>query len=268
MKTLIEIIKEHILYRSQIWSLAKNDLVKTYKGSVLGWMWAFLKPAINLFVYWFAFSVGLRSGKPVEGYPYFLWLMAGMLPWFYMRAMLTDGARCLRKNAYLITKIKYPMSTIPTFVNISNLLVHLMLVAIMIVIYLAAGYTPDIYYLQLPLYMGMAFLFFNCWALFAGVISAFSRDFLNFIRSISMAFLWLSGIFYSVNSIEIEWLRKMMLFNPITLVVNGYRNVFIYKQWFWEDPVELGCFCVTLVVFTLLALWAYKRLRKEIPDVL
>ena len=268
MKTLIEIITEHIAYRKQIWNLAKNDMVKTYRGSVLGWIWAFLKPAINLSVYWFAFSVGLRTGKPVEGYPYILWLMAGMIPWFYMRGMLIDGARCLRKYSYLITKIKFPMATIPTFVNLSDLFVHLMLVVIMIVSFTLAGFIPDIYYLQLPLYTAMAFIFFNCWGLFAGVISAISRDFLNFIRSISMAFLWLSGIFYNVSTIKVEWLKTFMLFNPITLVVNGYRNVFIYKQWFWETPTEMANYvCVTFVMFVL-SIWAYKKLRRDIPDVL
>lgn len=83
-----------------------------------------------------------------------------------------------------------------------------------------------------------------------------------------MAFLWLSGIFYNVSTIKVEWLKTFMLFNPITLVVNGYRNVFIYKQWFWETPTEMANYvCVTFVMFVL-SIWAYKKLRRDIPDVL
>lgn len=268
MNTLREMINDHIKYRKQIWKLAKTDLGKNYKGSALGWAWAILKPTITLVIYWFAFSVGLRAGKPVEGYPYFLWLMAGLIPWFYMRSMFTGGASCLRRYTYLITKIKYPITTIPTFVNISNFLVHMMLVVFMILMYIAFGFMPDIYYLQIPLYMLMAFLFFNFWGLFAGVLSTISRDFLNLVRSVVIGFLWLSGIFYNVYSISNSLIREIMLFNPITIVVNGFRNSLVYKQWFWETPIELRNYAIVTVVMFALALWAYKTLKKDIPDVL
>jgi len=182
--------------------------------------------------------------------------------------MFTGGASCLRRYTYLITKIKYPITTIPTFINISNFLVHLMLVAFMILMFIAFGFMPDIYYLQLPVYMLMAFVFFNFWALFAGVLSAISRDFLNFVRSIVIGFLWLSGIFYDVHTISNDLIRNVMLFNPITVVVNGFRNCMVYKQWFWEAPVELRNYLIVTAVMFVLALWAYRKLRKDIPDVL
>ena len=268
MNIVKEILTDHMKYRKQIWKLAKTDLGKNYKGSVLGWSWAILRPMITLTIYWFAFSFGLRSGKPVEGCPYFLWLMAGMIPWFYMRSSFSGGASCLRRYTYLITKIKYPISTIPTFVNLSNFLVHLMLVGVMLLLYVSSGFLPDIYYLQLPLYMLMAFLFFNLWALFAGTIAAISRDFLNFIRSITIGFLWLSGIFYEVGNMSNETMRTIMLFNPITIVVNGFRNSLVYEKWFWETPIEMRNYVIVTTVMAVLAIWAYKKLRKDIPDVL
>ena len=57
IKLLIEIIKDHIAYRKQIKKLAKADLIRTYRGAALGWSWAIIKPAVTIFVYWFAFSV-------------------------------------------------------------------------------------------------------------------------------------------------------------------------------------------------------------------
>lgn len=267
MKTLIEIIKDHIQYRKQIWQMAKKDLSKVYKGTALGLVWVVLRPMIMLFVYWFAFSFGLRSGKAVEGYPYFLWLMAGMVPWFYMRSMISGGASALRKYSFLITKIKFPMATIPTFVNISSFFVHLALVVVMLLIFIAFGYMPDIYYLQLPVYMLMGFFFFNCWALFSSFIAAMSKDFLNFIKSINMAFLWISGIFYEVDNMS-GVLKTIMLFNPITIVVNGFRDSLIYKVWFWENPIELRNYAIVTMVMLILAVWVYKKLKKEVPDVL
>lgn len=60
------ILKEHKTYRQQIFKLAKADLVKTYRGAALGWSWAIIKPAVTIFVYWFAFEIGLRAGKDVN----------------------------------------------------------------------------------------------------------------------------------------------------------------------------------------------------------
>ena len=72
---LIKILKEHWQYKQQLAKLAKADLVKTYRGAALGWSWAIIKPVVTIFVYWFAFEIGLRSGKDVNNYPFFLWLI-------------------------------------------------------------------------------------------------------------------------------------------------------------------------------------------------
>ena len=152
MRNLKRIIKEHIEYRHQILKLAKADLSKTYRGAALGWSWAVIKPTVTIFVYWFAFTIGLRMGKSVGEYPFFLWLIAGVIPWFYMSEMITGGADSIRKYSYLVTKMKFPISTIPTFVSISKIIVHLLLVVIVIVIFMLFGFKPDIYLLQLPFY--------------------------------------------------------------------------------------------------------------------
>ena len=268
LKTVSLIIKEHITYRKQIIKLAKSDLIKTYRGSALGWAWAIIKPLVTIFVFWFAFSLGLRHGQPVDGYPFILWLIAGFLPWFYMSEMIPQGAACLRKNKHMVTKMKFPVSTIPTFTGLSKLVVHLVLLGIVIVIFCLFGFLPDIYYLQLPVYILMMLVFFVCWSLFAGMLSALSKDFQNLVNAFVTALFWLSGIIYNVNDITHEWIRILLNFNPITIMANGYRHVFIDKTWFFEDTLGFGGYFVVLFVMACMALWAYKKLYKEIPDVL
>ena len=267
MRTLKEIIKDHIEYRRQLVQLAKADMKKAY-GGVLGMGWAIIRPAILIFVFWFAFSVGLRKGGDVEGYPFFLWLIAGMIPWFYMRDMITGGAGSIRRYKYLVTKIKFPVSTIPTFVSMGSLATHAGLVVLMIGIFLLFGYRPTIYYLQIPLYMILMFLFFTAWGLFSGVLSSISRDFLNLVKSLTQALFWMSGILYDANGIGQQWIRNILLFNPVTIVVNGYRNALIYQKWFWEDWQQLVNFVIVYAVMLLLAVWVYRKLKKDIPDVL
>lgn len=268
MSTFIEILKDHWQYRQQIFKLSISDLKKTYRGAALGWAWAIIKPAVTIFVYWFAFEIGLRAGKDVNGFPFFLWLISGLIPWFYMSNMITSGTDSIRKYSYLVTKMKFPISTIPTFVSISKFIVHILLMIITIGIFVLMGRMPTIYMLQLPFYMLLNLIFFTVFSLLSGLLASMSKDFANLVKSFVTAIFWLSGIVWNINTISIPWLKSFLMINPVTFLVEGYRNCFIHQTWFWEQPKRLMYFAIITLVMLILAVWTYKRLRKEIPDVL
>ncbi|MGN0710016.1 MAG: ABC transporter permease [Anaerovoracaceae bacterium] len=248
--------------------LAKSDIIKTYRGAAFGWAWAIIKPSVTIFVYWFAFSVGLRHGKPVNGYPWFLWFIAGMIPWFYMKDAIVGGAGAIRRYRFLVLRIKFPVDTIPTFVNLASFAIDCILIAIMVLLYWIGGYPPTIYLLQLPLYMLMMLVFFNMWSIFASMLSAISADFLNLVKSFVTALFWMSGIIYDATGIQTLWIRRILMVNPVTIIVNGFRYTLVYHRWFWEFPHQMRNYCILLVIMTMLACWAYKKLVKDIPDVL
>lgn len=204
----------------------------------------------------------------MSGFPYFLWLIAGVVPWFYMSDMLTAGTDTIRKYSYLVTKMKFPVATIPTFVNISKFMIHLILIVLVIIIFIIMGYPPDIYLLQMPFYMLLMFIFFNIWSLFASLLSTMSKDFGNLVKSMVTAVFWLSGILWDPSTIKIVWLKKLLMINPVTYLTTGFRNCFINKVWFWEQPKRLLYFAIITVVLLIISIWTYKRVRKEIPDVL
>ena len=77
MNTFREILRDHLRYSRHIFKLAKSDLIRTYRGASLGWAWAVIRPAVTILVYYVSISLGLRGGKPVGEYTYFLWLIAG-----------------------------------------------------------------------------------------------------------------------------------------------------------------------------------------------
>lgn len=272
MSIVSEIYHEHADYLEQTFKMAKTDLVRTYRASALGWFWAIIKPVVTIFIYWFAMSIGLRSGgdRIVNGvtYPYFLWLVSGLVPWFYMSDMLNRGTDCMRKYRYLITKIHYPVSTIPTFVSLSNMGVQCILLAVVYIIFCAMGRFPGIFTLQILLFILFTFLFFTSWSLFAGPISALSQDFSNLVKSFVFALLWISGIFYDVGSLHNKWVVYILRANPITYLATGFRESFMRDSWFWEHPVRLAVFLAELLLMMLLSWWSYKKLRKEMPDVL
>ena len=255
-------------WRGQIFLLAKADIIKTYSGAALGWIWAIVKPVITIFVFWFAFTYGIRAGGNINGYSFVLWMIPGFVAWFYMSDMLSQGAGAIRKYRYLVTKMKFPVSTIPTFVSIATLAVHVGLMVVVCLIFIVTGHFPDVYWIQILFYMFLMFLFWDAWALFASMLGAMSKDFVNLVKSLKTALFWFSGIMWDVNTIGIPWLKTVLYFNPITYIATGYRNCFIYKTWFWEEPLQLAIYIGMLVIMIILAVWSYKRLIKEIPDVL
>lgn len=268
MNTFKEILTEHIEWRGQILKLAKSDIIKTYSGAALGWAWAFVKPIITIGVFWFAFTYGLRGGGGVNGYSFVLWMIPGFVAWFFMSDMLTQGAGAIRKYSFLVTKMKFPITTIPTFVGLSKLAVHVCLMLVSCLIFMIGGHFPDIYWLQTFIYMFMMFMFWIAWGLFASMLSAMSKDFLNLVKSVSTAIFWLSGIMWDVKTIAAPWLQKILYFNPVTYIATGYRNCFIYKIWIWEEPLQFWIYVGMYVIMIILAVWAYRKLKKEIPDVL
>lgn len=190
------------------------------------------------------------------------------MPWFYMNDMLTAGTDTIRKYSYLVTKMKFPVSTIPTFVSISKFIIHIILIVIMIGIFICMGYPPSIYLLQLPFYMILMFIFFTIWSLFASLLSSMSKDFANLVKSMVTAIFWLSGILWNPETIKIVWIKKILMLNPVTFLTNGFRNCFINETWFWQEPKRLLYFVIVTTLLLFLAIWTYKKLRKEIPDVL
>ena len=136
------------------------------------------------------------------------------------------------------------------------------------ILFIAFGFKPDIYWLQIFFYMALTFIFFNIWGLFSGPLAAISKDYANLVKAFVTAIFWLSGIIWNPDTIKNPVIQKILNVNPVTFLVNGYRNCFINKIWFWEQPKRLIYFIAITFILLIIALKTYKKVRKEIPDVL
>lgn len=261
--------KLHTKDLNRIFYLAKADLVKTYRGSALGWLWALIQPLIMVVVYWFVFRVGWKITTGEDQPDFFPWLLVGMVAWFFMTGMLSKGTRSLRNYSYLITKMKFPVSIIPTFVALSGLMVHLVLITLtMVFLALGTDHGVSVYWLQLPLYMLLMVAFFIAWSLFAAPLAVVSKDFANLVRSVTRVLFWLSAILWNIQTVNISWLQTVMLFNPISFFVEGYRKSLLGTGWFFEDWKALAAFGVMFVIMLVLAYTTFKRTRNELVDAL
>jgi teichoic acid transport system permease protein len=268
-EALKEILSDHFAYRRQLLPLAAIELRKNYQGSVLGWIWLFVKPLTYIFVFWFALDIGLRQGADTNnGIPYIIWLTAGIIPWFYMRFMIVTGSRVYSKYSYLVTKIRFPISVVPTFVGLSEVILHICLLVLLFVMYFATGCAATVYMLQVPILLLLMILFFVSWGLFSSLLTAISRDFGELVKALVTPAFWLSGIIFDMSSVNSAFIQTIMSFNPIAYFARAYRMAFVDQTWFWNDWSSFGPFLVCLVGQILLALWAYKKCKTEVADVL
>ncbi|HHW68802.1 MAG TPA: ABC transporter permease [Tenericutes bacterium] len=261
-------LKEHIKSFHKIFQVALIDLKKVYRGAALGWVWLIIKPATTIFIYWFAFEIGLRVGRDVNGYPYYLWLVSGLLPWFYISEIINISPDAFRRYNYLVTKMKFDISIIPTFLSMSRLIVNLMITAIVLVIYYLMTGGIDIYFYQLPLYIFLMFVTFSLIGNIFAMIGSLSKDFSNLIKTLPTILLFLSAIFWETNNIKIPWVREVQKYNLITYFTTGYRNIFIRKIWFYEDIQSFIIVISIIILLLVIASFLYKKLKKEIPDYL
>jgi teichoic acid transport system permease protein len=262
------IVKEHISFRRQLFTLIKLDLSKAYKGSALGWLWAFVQPLLLLFVYWFVLHFGLRAQVTFDRISSLSWLMVGIIPWLFMSDILNKGTSSMRTYKYLVTKMKFPVSVIPTFVGLARFIVHLFLLALTLAYIGFYGEGFQLTWLQLPLYMIAILVFFNAWSLFAAPLAVISKDFENTVKAATRILFWVSAILWNVHFMHIKWIKDALMFNPISFFVEGYRNSILYGKWFYEDPKQLIIFGGIFILVIILAIVTYRRSRKELADLL
>lgn len=269
LSTLATIFKDNWEWRKQICRLALFELKKKSRGAVLSWAWFFIKPAIYIFCFWFALSLGLRAGSSdPSAPPYILWLCSGLIPWFFMQDMLGAGVDVLHRYPYLVNKLKFPLSGISSIYTIAMMIIELMLIVALFVIYFVCGQGLDVYLLQVPLLLLLMFMFWDAFSILCSQLSGISKDFANLMHAMSTPFFWLSGVLFAVPDIPIPWVQTILYFNPITFFVTSFRAAFYDKMWFWENiPMCVG-FVVTFIITIVLMTWVYKKFNQEVVDVL
>lgn len=266
-KALCSMVSVNIQFAGQTLSMAALELRKRYSGSTIGVLWAVVRPAVFISVYWFGIQLGIRGNRPMDEAPFILWLLAGILPWFFVADVLSSCGHALVSNRHLITKAVFPVSTIPTFTVLHLFFVHLALTAVTVAVFAFSDFGVGIYLLQLPYYMLCLFAMMWAVSVFFSACSAVSRDFEHMLKSAIQVFFWITPILWKADMIP-AGLRFVIKLNPVAYIVDGYRNVFIYERWFFENLKWTAYFWAFLLVFLLTGAHLFKRLEKEFADIL
>ena len=252
--------------RALLWSLTKNDFKQKYLGNILGIAWAFIQPTATVLIFWFVFQVGFKS-QPVDNFPFILWLLAGMFPWFYFAEGLSTGTNSIVSNSFLVKKVVFRISLLPIISLLSALAIHIFFIFFMFAMFIYYGYTPQWHWLQIIYYLFATSVLLLGLSWITSSVVVFFKDMGQFITMIIQFGFWLTPIFWNMNMVP-EKYRWIIELNPIVYVIEGYRNSMIYHTWFWEDlGMTVYFWSVTITIFILGGL-TFKKLRPHFADVL
>lgn len=252
--------------RQLILELTKKDFQARYLGSYFGIVWAFIQPTINILIFWFVFEIGFKSA-PVQNFPFILWLISGMLPWFFFSESIISATTSIIDNSYLVKKVVFRVSILPIIKLLSALFIHLFFVIVLFTMFLVYGYQPTIYNVQVVYYIFAAIMLILGVSWITSSLIVFLRDVGQIVTMVLQFVFWLTPIFWSLSIVPDKF-KNLLQLNPVYYIIEGYRNTFIYHKWFWEDMYHTGCFWLfTLLVFFIGA-WMFRRLRPHFADVL
>lgn len=269
MKQLFSIPSELYQNRKLIWTLAKNDFKTKYAGSYLGIIWAFIQPVVTVLVYWFVFGV-VRQGAP-KAVPFVLWLVCGLVPWFFFQDALVQGTNSLIEYSYLVKKVVFKISILPLIKVISAVFVHVFFVAFTLVLFCCYGNFPDLYVIQLLYYSICAFVLVLSMTYITSAVVVFFRDLTHLITILLQIGVWMTPImwdFVDMGISENALIARILKLNPMYYIVSGYRNALVDKQWFWEHPGQTIYFWAVTVVLFLFGTRLFKKLKVHFADVL
>ena len=252
--------------RKLLLKLTKNDFKQKYIGNFLGIFWAFIQPTATIAVFWFVFQVGFKS-QPVDDFPFILWLVAGMFPWFYFAEGLSNGTNSILANAFLVKKIVFRVSLLPIIKLLSAITVHIFFIFFMFAMFIYYGFSPEIYWIQIVYYLFAVSVLLLGLSWITSSVVVFFRDMGQLVAIVIQFGFWLTPIFWSMKMVpeKYYWIIEL---NPLVYIIEGYRNSMIYHKWFWEEPsATLYFWLVTMFIFIVGGL-TFKSLRPHFSDVL
>jgi ABC-2 type transport system permease protein/lipopolysaccharide transport system permease protein len=240
-----EMVSEQLEYRELLGQMAFRDLLLRYKQTAMGFSWAIFMPLINTAVFSVIFTRVAKIETPV---PYPLFAFSGLLFWNFFASSLRFSVVSLTGNSNLVQKIYFPREIFPfsaIFVCLVDLLVgSLVLIALMIYYQVAVHFAI----LLLPVILLIHVIFTAGVALFLAMSNLFYRDVKYLFEVLITVWMFATAVVYPLGHVS-GALGVVLALNPMTQVIDAYRQVLLYGQL----PAFLPLFLTALASCVVLA---------------
>lgn len=247
--------------------LTKTDFKLRYQGSVLGYLWALLRPLMMFAILYIVFAKLLRLGSDIPHYP--VYLLTGTVLWSFFTECTSQGIQAMLVRGDLIRKISFPKFIVvvsTTFTALINLAINL---GVVVIFALINGVTPSLSWLLVPVFilelyalsLGIAFLL--------GAINVKYRDVMSIWDVCIQALFYAVPIIYPISMVANSSVlaAKIILLNPIAQAIQDVRYNLITTEatttWnFLNNPLVM-IIPVAIVVVLLIAGSLYFRKKSK-----
>lgn len=252
-------------YRELFLVLAWRDISVRYKQTIIGILWAIIRPFLTMVVFTVIF--GRIAKLPSDGNaPYALMVFAAMLPWSLFSNALSESSNSLISNANLISKVYFPRLIIPAATMVTAFIDFLISFIILIGIMIYYQYTPGWQMLLLPCFILLALLASIGPGLWITALNVKYRDFRYIIPFVVQFGLYVSPVGFSSKVVPEQW-RLLYNLNPLVGVIDGFRWCILGGN----SPIYLPGFLLSLAIiafFLWLGISHFRKMEKTFADLI
>jgi len=251
-------------YRELFWFLSWRDILVRYKQTAVGIAWCLIRPFLTMVVFTVIF--GKLAGLPSGGVPYPVMVIAAMLPWQFFSNSLSECSNSLIANSSLLTKVYFPRLVVPASAVIVSLVDFFISFAILVLLMVWYGVSPDWRIATLPLFLVLAFLASFGFGLWFAALNVKYRDFRYIVPFVVQFGLYISPVGFSSNVVPEKW-RLLYSLNPMVGVIDGFRWAILGGRTQLHLPGFLLSAVLSLIVF-LLGVRYFRNTERAFADVI
>jgi lipopolysaccharide transport system permease protein len=256
--------KEIWRYRELFWFLTWRDILVKYKQTIIGILWAFIRPFLTMVV--FSFIFGRVAKLPSEGIPYPLLTIAGLLPWQLFANAVSESSNSLVGNANMISKIYFPRLIIPASSVLSGLIDFLISFGILIALFIWYGFIPSANLFYLPVFAVLAFVSALGAGLWFSALNVEYRDVRFVVPFLIQMGVYISPVGFS-SQIVPGRLRFIYSLNPMVGVIDGFRWSLLGDKFqiYWPG---LGLSCGVVLLLLISGAYYFRKTERTFADVI
>ncbi len=255
--------------RYLIWLFIKRDITVQYKQTIFGMGWYFVSPLFTMFMYIVVF--GKIAGIPTDDVPQPVFYLSGICLWEYFSTCLTEVASTFQSNAALFGKVYFPRLVAPVSKVASKMFRFCLQLSTFVFVYLGYvlhGYhlCPNWYLLLFPVLILMIQLLALGLGLIVSSLTTKYRDLTNFFGVFVSLWMYATPIVYPLSYVENPTLHKIMLFNPMTAIIETFKyGAYGAGQFSWT---ALGYSALIILCLLFIGIAMFNRKQKFFIDTI
>lgn len=249
-------------YRELLWVLTARDIKVRYKQTVLGAAWAIIRPVLTMVI--FSVVFGQLAKMPSDGYPYPVFVYAGLLPWIFFSTAIGSSGSSLVGSSNLVSKVYFPRLIIPLSSAGAGLVDLLISTGVLLLMMLWYGVGWSWNLLAAPfLLVALVVAALGTGTLLAALTVAY-RDFTHLTPFLLQIWMYVTPVIFPVSLVPERW-QWLLYLNPMTGLVEGFRSAFLGKPF---DLAGIGLSLAIAALLMAIGVAYFEKVERRFADII